>query len=140
MIGIPDVTGLLLINRVASQPSISPNAMSIRIRSGISFAAIAIPAAPSGAQQTEKPWRSRRRVSTSRLISLSSTNRILYIGHLRIRWDGNVGCRRNEGRRTECIPLPPASEQRHPDRKAAATSDLTVDVNLTAHKLAELLT
>src|SRR6266481_2161188 len=46
-IGIADVAGLALISWVASQPSISPNATSIRIRSGISLVAIATPTAPS---------------------------------------------------------------------------------------------
>jgi hypothetical protein len=77
MIGIFAVFGLALIRRVASHPSIAPRATSIKIRSGTSVAAMVTPLGPSAAPRTRKPRRSSRRVSISRLASLSSTNKIL---------------------------------------------------------------
>src|SRR3981189_2884072 len=71
----------------------------------------------------------------SRLISLSSTSRILCIGRFR----SKIGSCRDERRGTKCIPLRPSTEQRHPDRKAASFSELALDENLAAHQLAELL-
>src|SRR6266853_4122047 len=70
----------------------------------------------------------------SRLISLSSTSRILCIGRFR----SKIGCG-DERRGRQCIPLLPSSEQRDPDRKAASLSELALDENLAAHQLAELL-
>src|SRR6185437_15497508 len=139
MIGIADVAGLALINCVASQPSISPSATSIRIRSGISLAAMATPAAPSQAQETEKPWRCRRRVSMSRFISLSSTSRILCMG----RFPSGFGCNaldpRHERSGAIHVGLSPACNQGHPDREAASFSEFAVDDNLAAHQPAQLL-
>src|SRR5216683_1214997 len=71
----------------------------------------------------------------SRLISLSSTSRILCIG----RFQSKIGRCRDERRGSEDISLPPPGEQRHPDRKAAAFSDFAFDEDLAAHQLAELL-
>src|SRR6266851_1976298 len=59
----------------------------------------------------------------SRLISLSSTSRILCIG----RFQSKIGRCRDERRGSEDISLPPPGEQRHPDRKAAAFSDFAFD-------------
>src|SRR5882762_699140 len=71
----------------------------------------------------------------SRLISLSSTSRILCIG----RYQSKIGSCRDERRGSKCIPLRPSIEQRHPDRKAASLSEFALDENLAAHQLAELL-
>src|SRR5882724_21420 len=71
----------------------------------------------------------------SRLVSLSSTSRILRIG----RSQSKIGSCGDERRGSQCIPLPPSSEQRHPDRKATSLSELALDENLAAHQLAELL-
>src|SRR6266849_4337270 len=71
----------------------------------------------------------------SRLISLSSTSRILCIG----RFQSKIGGCGDERRGCQCILLPASSEQRHPDRKAASLSELALDENLAAHQLAELL-
>src|SRR3979411_390514 len=71
----------------------------------------------------------------SRLISLSSTSRILGIGRFR----SKIGSCRDERRGSKCIPLRPSTEQRHPDRKVASFSELALDENLAAHQLAELL-
>src|SRR3981189_3960697 len=71
----------------------------------------------------------------SRLISLSSTSRILCIGRFR----SKIGSCRGERRGRKYIPLRPSTEQRHPDRKAASFSELALDENLAAHQLAELL-
>ena len=78
MIGIFDVLTSALMSRVACQPSISPNATSIRMRSGFSETDIATPVAPSAALQTEKPRRCSRRVSMSRFAKLSSTSNIFF--------------------------------------------------------------
>src|SRR5262249_2746127 len=61
--------------RVASQPSRTGRCMSIRIRSGRSARALATPSPPSTATTTSKPFLLRRRISMSRLYSLSSTRR-----------------------------------------------------------------
>src|SRR3979411_2322609 len=71
----------------------------------------------------------------SRLISLSSTSRILCIGRFR----SKIGSCRDERRGSKCIPLRLSTEQRHPDRKAASFSELALDENLATHQLAELL-
>src|SRR6202171_6615458 len=71
----------------------------------------------------------------SRLISLSSTSRILCIGRFR----SKIGSCRDERRGSKCIPLRPSTEQRHPDRKAASFSELALDENLAAHQLAEVV-
>src|SRR3981189_112050 len=70
----------------------------------------------------------------SRLISLSSTSRILCTG----RFQSKIGGGGDERRGCQCIPLPPSSEQRHPDRKAAFRSEVALDEH-TPHQLAELL-
>src|SRR5450432_2520483 len=71
----------------------------------------------------------------SRLISLSSTSRILCIG----RFQSRIGSCRDERRGCQCVALPPSTDQRDPDRKAASHSECAVDENLAAHQLAELL-
>src|SRR3981081_2667153 len=71
----------------------------------------------------------------SRLISLSSTSRILCIGRFR----SKIGSCRSERRGSKCIPLRSSTEQRHPDRKAASFSEFALDENLAAHQLAGLL-
>ena len=48
-----DVLGRRLERRVASQPSISPSPISIRITSGISVLAAAMPLGPSSAKRME---------------------------------------------------------------------------------------
>src|SRR5579872_131628 len=83
MTGMSAVSGARLISSVASQPSIAPSATSIRMRSGDWLAAMATPDGPSGAQQISNPLRLSRRVNMSRLISLSSTSRILGIDRRR---------------------------------------------------------
>src|SRR6267378_6547026 len=75
----------------------------------------------------------------SRLISLSSTSKILCIGRFRGRLLSKIGGCRDERSGSECIPLPPPSEQRHPDYKAASFSDFALDGNLAAHQFAEFL-
>ena len=77
--GIERVAGAALTWRVASSPSITGKLMSIRIRSGLSAAAMATACAPSIATNTSKPLRVSRRDSMSRFISLSSTSRIFGI-------------------------------------------------------------
>src|SRR5215472_7503316 len=140
MIGILDVTGLALINCVASQPSISPSATSIRIKSGISLAAMATPAAPSWAEQTEKPWRCSRRVSMSRFISLSSTSKILCMGGFRGGVQGVlVGFRHQRGSAVG-VRLAPARGHRHPYGEAASLSEFALYDNFATHQLAQLLT
>ena len=64
------------MRRVACQPSISPKATSIRMRSGFSETDMATPEMPSGALQTVKPRRCNRLVSMSRFSKLSSTSNI----------------------------------------------------------------
>src|SRR5258706_12437179 len=76
MAGMCFVVGDALSLRVASQPSTSGRLMSMRMRSGRSLSAIFSPIAPSNAMATVKPFRSRRRESMSRFISLSSTSNI----------------------------------------------------------------
>src|SRR3981189_277468 len=71
----------------------------------------------------------------SRLISLSSTSRILCTG----RFQSKIGGCGDERCGSQCIPLPPSSEQRPPYRKAASRSKFALDENLAAHQLAELL-
>src|ERR1700730_13660018 len=71
----------------------------------------------------------------SRLISLSSTSRILCTG----RFQSKIGRCRDERRGRVDISVPPPGEERHPDRKPAAVSDVAFDQNLAAHQLAELL-
>lgn len=68
------------MSRVACQPSISPNATSIRMTSGASETDMATPVGPSSALQTVKPRRCSRRVSMSRFAKLSSTSRIFLAG------------------------------------------------------------
>src|SRR3979409_1155602 len=71
----------------------------------------------------------------SRLISLSSTSRILCLGRFR----RQIARCTDERRGSKCIPLRLSTEQRHPDRKAASFSELALDENLATHQLAELL-
>src|SRR5216683_2000684 len=71
----------------------------------------------------------------SRLISLSSTSRILCTG----RFQSKIGGCGDERRGCQCIPLPLSSGQRDPDRKAASRSEFALDENHAAHQLAELL-
>src|SRR5689334_3795193 len=66
--------------------------ISIRIRSGIAFAATVTPSAPSTATTISKPRRCKRRINMSRLSSLSSTRRILAIGFLLLGGLRNAGC------------------------------------------------
>src|SRR5262245_17197257 len=139
MMGMADVAGLALICCVASQPSISPSATSIRIISGNSLAAMSTPAAPSQAQQTEKPFRSRRRVSMSRFISLSSTSRILCIGDSGRHGQNRVGEVGNERRRQVKVGLSPTLHERHADREAAALSEFAFHGDFAAHQLAKPL-
>src|SRR5690606_12746834 len=73
MIGMVRVSSAALRRRVASQPSSTGRLKSIRIRSGRSARASAMPCSPSAATTTSKPDRCRRRVSMYTLSSLSST-------------------------------------------------------------------
>src|SRR5579872_5175184 len=75
----------------------------------------------------------------SRFISLSSTSRILCIGHFLGELQCNVGSSRNKRGGGEQIRPSPARDQRHSDREAAAFSKLALDRDLTAHQPAKFL-
>src|SRR5262245_53055320 len=81
MMGIERVSSASLSCLVASQPSRTGRCMSIRIRSGFSDRALATASPPSTATRTSKPFLARRRLSISRLYSLSSTRRTFGIAH-----------------------------------------------------------
>ncbi len=82
MIGIAWVSTAPLSRLAACQPSITGKLISNRIRSGLSEWATSTPWAPSTARYTWNPLRSSRSESISRIISLSSTSKILAIGFL----------------------------------------------------------
>src|SRR5262245_53100375 len=77
MMGIFLVSGAAFKRRVASQPSMPGRPRSMRIRSGRSVTAMAMPCSASVATSTVKPARPRRFFMTYTLSSLSSMYRIL---------------------------------------------------------------
>src|SRR4051812_37013886 len=76
----------------------------------------------------------------SRLISLSSTSKILCIGPSHRGLQRQIGDCRDERRGSECILLPPPRAQRHPDGEPAAFPEFAFNENLAAHQLDEFLT
>src|SRR5579872_3959387 len=75
----------------------------------------------------------------SRFISLSSTSRILCIGHFLGELQCNVGSGRNKRRGGELIRPSPARYQWNSDCEAAALSKLALDRDFTARQPAQFL-
>ena len=85
MTGVAAVAASLLSSRRSWWPSITGMSRSVTTTAGGSRSAAAAPSAPSRADETSKPARSRVRTSSVRVVSLSSTTSTRVTASLRSR-------------------------------------------------------